>query len=178
MKFTETTLKGAYVIDLEPHVDHRGYFSRAFCAHEFTKVGLDTNMVQSNISFSKDKHTLRGMHFQKNGHEEAKLVRCIRGEIQDTIIDLRPESTTYLETYSITLNENSNKMIYVPKYFAHGFITLIENSEVFYQVSAFYNQKHESGIRWNDPLFNFNWPTDSPITSEKDGSHHNYIPKK
>jgi dTDP-4-dehydrorhamnose 3,5-epimerase len=176
MKFTETTLKGAYIIDLEPHIDHRGYFSRSFCANEFKKVGLETNMVQSNISFSKDKHTLRGMHFQKNGFEEAKLVRCIKGEIQDTIIDLRPESDTYLETYSIKLNENSNKMIYVPKQFAHGFITLIENSEVFYQVSAFYNQKQESGIKWDDSSFNFDWPTDNPVTSEKDANHQKFIP--
>ena len=175
MKFIPIKLKGAYIIQLEPHNDHRGYFSRSFCSDEFKKNGLESNMVQSNISFSRNKHTLRGMHFQKNGFEEAKLIRCLKGEIQDTIIDLRQESETYMQTFSINLNERSHQMIYVPKKFAHGFITLTENTEVFYQVSAYYSKKNEGGIRWNDPSFNFDWPTQNPIVSEKDNSHPNYF---
>jgi dTDP-4-dehydrorhamnose 3,5-epimerase len=178
MKFTPIKLKGVYIIEMEPHIDHRGFFSRSFCSREFEKIGLESNMVQSNISFSKEKYTLRGMHFQKNGFEEAKLIRCIKGEIQDTIIDLRPESETYMETFSLTLNDINNQIIYVPKKFAHGFITLTENSEVFYQVSAYYNQQNEAGIRWNDPSFNFDWPTQNPIISEKDNNHPDYCNNK
>lgn len=175
MKFTPTKIKGVYIIELSPHKDERGYFSRSFCANEFQKQGLDFNMVQSNISYSKKKYTLRGMHFQKNGHEEAKLIRCIKGRILDTVIDLRPKSKSFCQHVSIELSENELKLIYVPKFFAHGFITLEENTEVLYQVSAFYSKENESGIRWNDPIFNINWPTENPILSYKDANHLNYI---
>ena len=116
------------------------------------------------------------MHFQKNGHEEAKLIRCIKGKIIDTVIDLRPSSKSYCKHVSIELSENDLKLIYVPKFFAHGFITLEENTEVLYQVSAFYNKENESGIRWNDPFFKLNWPTKNPIISEKDNNHINFVP--
>lgn len=177
MKFIPTKIDGVFIIDLSPHKDQRGYFSRSFCANEFKKRGLDYNMVQSNISFSKEKYTLRGMHFQENGHEEAKLVRCIKGKIIDTVIDLRPNSPSYCHHFSIELNEDELKLLYVPKFFAHGFITLEKNTEVLYQVSNFYNTENESGIRWNDPLFNIKWPTKNPILSIKDSNHTNYTKK-
>lgn len=177
MIFNETPLKGAYVIELEPRVDERGFFCRSFCANEFKERGLLHKMVQSNISLSEKKHTLRGMHFQMNGHEEVKLVRCTKGKIIDTIIDLRPESETYCQHFSVELSPESNKSIYVPERFAHGFITLEDNSEVFYQVSAFYSPGNEGGIRWNDPHFNIPWPTNEPIISEKDGTHPDFEPE-
>lgn len=175
MKFNETILKGAYVIELEPRIDHRGFFSRTFCANEFKKYGLEENMVQSNLSYSKEKHTLRGMHYQVNGHEEVKLVRCTKGRLLDTIVDLRPASPTYCQYFSVELTSDNFKMLYVPKGFAHGFLTLEENTEIFYQVSSFYSQENERGVRWNDPAFKIAWPVKNPILSEKDKIHPDYI---
>lgn len=175
MIFTETKLKGAFIIEQEPRIDHRGFFSRTFCAQEFEKHGLESNMVQSNLSYSKEKYTLRGMHFQTNGHEEVKLVRCTKGKILDTIVDLRPESATYCESISVELTPENFRMLYVPRGFAHGFLTLEEDSEIFYQVSAFYSQENERGVRWNDPAFNIDWPVKNPILSEKDKNHADYI---
>ena len=174
MKFTESPLKGAYIIELSPCEDERGHFMRSFCAEEFKKRGLKHIMVQSNVSLSRKKNTLRGMHFQQNGHEEVKLIRCTRGRILDTIIDLRKDSPTYCQHFSIELSANGFKTLYIPENFAHGFITLEDNSEIFYQVSAFYSSGNEDGIRWNDPLFKIEWPTDEPIISEKDNAHKNY----
>ena len=178
MKFTETELKGAFVIEMVPRVDERGFFARTFCAHEFSENGLKSNMVQSNLSKSTLKNTLRGMHYQVNGAEEAKLVRCTRGKIRDVIIDIRPESATYCKHFSIELTDENYKMLYVPEGFAHGFITLTDNCEVFYQVSNFYTPNSEKGIRWNDTLFNIEWPTKNPIISEKDNAHPDFIPVK
>ena len=175
MKFTETKLKGAFIIELEPFIDLRGSFARTFCAHEFSEYGLRSNLVQSNLSKSKPKYTLRGMHFQVDGAEEAKLMRCQKGSILDTIIDIRKDSETYCEHIQVELTDNNNTMLYVPEGFAHGFITLEENCEVFYQVSEFYTPGKEKGILWNDPLFNINWPTNNPILSNKDANHLNYI---
>ncbi len=175
MKFTETKLKGAFIIELEPFNDERGSFARAYCAKEFGAHGLSTAMVQSNLSISQPKHTLRGMHFQENGAEEAKLMRCQKGSILDTIIDIRKDSPTYCEHIQVELTDKNNTMLYVPEGFAHGFITLEENCEIFYQVSEFYTPGKENGIRWNDPLFNIKWPTDKPVVSVKDGEHANYI---
>lgn len=175
MKFTETKLKGAFIIELEPFIDLRGSFARTFCANEFTKHGLRSNLVQSNLSLSKPKYTLRGMHYQIDGAEEAKLMRCQKGAILDTIIDIRKDSETYCEYIQVKLTAQNNTMLYVPEGFAHGFITLEENCEVFYQVSEFYTPGKEKGILWNDPLFNINWPTNNPILSDKDANHLNYI---
>lgn len=175
MNFKETNLKGAFIITTNHFNDHRGYFSRSFCSREFERMGLEFSMVQSNISYSNKKNTLRGMHFQNNGFEEAKLIRCVKGKILDTIIDLREESKTYGETFSIELDSNSRQILYVPKFFAHGFITLEDHTEVFYQVSEFYNPQNEAGIRWNDPSFKFEWPTENPIISDRDKNHPNFI---
>jgi len=176
MIFKETNLKGSFIIETQPRLDDRGSFERSFCANEFKEHHLKFNMVQSNLSKSLHKHTLRGMHFQKNGAEEAKLVRCIKGRIWDVIIDIRPNSETYCKHFGVELSENHNQMLYVPEGFAHGFITLVEHCEVFYQVSNFYTPNAESGIRWNDPLFKINWPTQSPIISEKDNTHLDFTP--
>ena len=174
MKFTETKLKGAFIIELEPFIDLRGSFARTFCAREFEEHGLNTVMPQSNLSISNPKYTLRGMHFQIDGAEEAKLMRCQKGAILDTIIDIRKDSPTYCEHIQVELTDSNNTMLYVPEGFAHGFITLEENCEVHYQVSQFYTPGKEKGIRWNDPLFGINWPTNTPVLSEKDAVHPDY----
>ena len=178
MKFFETPLKGAFIIELEPRRDERGFFARTFCAKEFAEKGLRQNMVQSNLSRSVKRHTLRGMHYQKNGFEEAKLVRCIAGSILDVIIDLRPDSSSYCRYFAIELRNDSSKMLYVPEGFAHGFITLENNSDVFYQVSNFYSQSDEAGIRWNDPAIGIQWPVADPVISEKDRNFPDFIPVK
>lgn len=175
MKFTETKLKGAFIIELEPFTDLRGSFARTFCANEFAEHGLNTVMPQSNLSISQPKFTLRGMHYQVDGAEEAKLLRCQKGAIIDTIIDIRKDSPTYCEYLQVELTDSNNTMLYVPEGFAHGFITLKEDCEVFYQVSEFYTPGKEKGIRWNDPLFNIDWPTEDPVLSEKDANHPNFI---
>lgn len=174
MKFIETKLAGAYIIELEPFIDLRGSFARTFCANEFAEHGLNSNMPQSNLSISGPKFTLRGMHYQIDGAEEAKLLRCQKGAILDTIIDIRKDSPTYCQWLQVELTDKNNRMLYVPEGFAHGFITLEEDCEVFYQVSEFYTPGKEKGIRWNDPLFNISWPTAEPVLSEKDAKHQNY----
>lgn len=175
MIFTETKLKGAFIIDLQKREDGRGFFARTFCADEFAKHGLNTNMPQSNMSYSKTKHTLRGMHFQVDGAEEAKLIRCTKGAILDVIIDIRKSSATYCEHIAVELTEQNHTMLYVPEGFAHGFITLVDDVEVTYQVSQFYTPGKERGIRWNDPLFGIRWPSEHPVISEKDAVHPDYI---
>lgn len=175
MIFHETKLKDAFILDLEKRGDHRGFFARTFCADEFKKHGLNTSFVQGNMSLSTEKHTLRGMHFQVDGAEEAKLIRCTKGAILDVIIDIRKDSPSYCEHIAVELTEDNYRQLYVPEGFAHGFITLTETIEVSYLVSEFYTPGKESGIRWNDPLFNIQWPTDSPILSEKDATHPDYV---
>jgi dTDP-4-dehydrorhamnose 3,5-epimerase len=175
MKFTETSLKGAFIIELEPFTDNRGLFARTFCAKEFKEHGLEYNMVQSNLSVSNKKNTLRGMHYQVDGAEEAKLVRAIRGRILDVIIDLRKDSKTYGKHIMVELSETNNKMLYVPKNFAHGFLTLEDNCHVFYQVSNYYSSGKERGIRWNDPFFGISWPVKKPIISDKDAAHGDFV---
>jgi dTDP-4-dehydrorhamnose 3,5-epimerase len=174
MIFTETKLKGAFIIDLEKRQDERGFFARTFCAEEFAKHGLNTVMPQTNMSLSKFKNTIRGMHYQIDGAEEAKLIRCTKGAILDVIIDIRKSSDTYCQYISVELNDTNSRMLYVPEGFAHGFCTLTNDVEVNYQVSQFYSPGKEKGIRWNDPLFGIQWPTSDPIISEKDAVHANF----
>lgn len=175
MIFTKTKLEGAYIIDLEKREDPRGFFARTFCANEFAQHGLKQTMFQGNMSLSKPLFTLRGMHYQIDGAEEAKLIRCTKGSILDVIIDIRPNSATYCQHISVELTQENYRQLYVPEGFAHGFITLEENCEVSYLVSQFYTPGKEKGIRWNDPLFGIKWPTDSPIISEKDAVHPDFI---
>lgn len=168
MIFTETKLKGAFIIEIEKLQDERGFFGRSWCVNEMKKNGLNVNISQANISFNKKKGTLRGMHFQVEPFQEAKLVRCSRGSFFDVIIDLRKESPTFKQWISVELTQDNCKMLYVPENFAHGFITLADNSEVSYFMSEIYVSGAGATIRWNDPLFNIQWPFEPIIISEKD----------
>ena len=176
MKFIETTLRGAYVIEIDPRQDERGMFTRAFCRKEFRERGLEADVAQCNISYNLRKGTLRGMHYQLPPHAEVKMVRCTRGRIYDVIIDIRRGSPTYLKWFGIELNSINRRMLYVPQGFAHGYQTLDDDSEVFYMVSQFYCPESERGIRWNDPLFQITWPVASPGMSPKDASHPGFRP--
>jgi dTDP-4-dehydrorhamnose 3,5-epimerase len=168
MKFTETDLKDAYIIDLERLSDDRGFFARGYCENEFKEQGIDARIVQANVSYNHQKGTMRGMHYQEEPHGEAKLVRCTKGGIYDAIIDVRRESPTYKDWIGVELNEENRRMLYVPEGFAHGFITLEDNVEVTYQVSEFYTPGAEHGIKYDDPAFNINWPVEIEVISEKD----------
>ena len=170
MIFHETRLKGAFIIEPERLEDDRGFFARTFCIEEFRKHGIEFRVVQCNISFNKKKGTLRGMHYQIAPYEEAKLVRCTRGAIYDVIIDLRPESPTFKQWIAVELTAENRRMLYVPKGFAHGFQTLEDNTEVFYQMSEFYHPEYARGVRWDDPAFGIEWPIKEIIVSAKDAS--------
>lgn len=174
MIFTETKLKGAYKIDLEKIEDERGFFARSWCQREMRDHGLDPNVVQCNISFNKKKGTLRGMHYQADPYAEAKLVRCTSGALYDVIIDLRPDSSTFLQWISVELTAENRKMLYIPKHFAHGFQTLADNTEIFYQMSEFYSSEHARGVRWNDPQFSIKWPTEVKVISKRDDSYPDF----
>jgi dTDP-4-dehydrorhamnose 3,5-epimerase len=174
MIFTETPLKGAYTIDLEKRGDDRGFFARFFCVNEFEKLGLDNKIVQINNSTSKDKGTLRGIHYQLAPKAETKIIRCLKGSFYDVIVDLRKESDTFLKWFGVELNEDNRTMLYVPKGFAHSFITLTDNSEAFYLVTEFYAPQYERGLRWNDPAINIKWPIQPVIISEKDKNHPDF----
>lgn len=171
MKFIETRLKGAFIIEPERLEDERGFFARTFCQKEFEAHGLNPRMVQCNISSNKHKGTLRGMHYQAAPTAEAKLVRCTRGAIYDVIIDLRPGSPTYCQWLAEELNAENSKMIYIPEGFSHGFQTLEDDTEVFYQMSEFYSPEHTRGVRWDDPVFGVEWPLNAKIISEKDKNY-------
>jgi dTDP-4-dehydrorhamnose 3,5-epimerase len=168
MKFTETELKGSFIIEPEILEDERGFFARTWCRKEFEQQDLNPDLVQCNISFNRQRGTLRGMHYQDPPCEETKLVRCTLGAIYDVIIDLRPSSLTYKKWISMELTAENRKMIYIPEGFSHGFITLTDNTEVFYQMSEFYDPKYARGVRWNDPAFNIDWPHEVTVISEKD----------
>ena len=174
MVFTETPLKGAFVIDVERHEDERGFFARTFCRSEFAGRGLDIRVAQCSVSFNKRKGTLRGMHFQAAPHGEAKLIRCTAGSIFDAIIDLRSASATYKKYFGIELSVRNGKMLYVPEGFAHGFQTLEDNTEVAYQMSQPYAPEAARGYRWNDPTFGIQWPPAERIIIERDRSYPDF----
>lgn len=171
MNFEETKLRGAYIIDVTPLKDDRGFFGRSYCKHEFESHGLNTNAVQANLSYNKRKGTLRGMHMQVAPHEETKLVRCTRGAIYDVIIDMRPHSPTYRKWTGVVLTADNYRMLYVPEGFAHGFITLQDETEVTYQVTQFYAPESEQCYRWDDPAFAIEWPIAPTVISQKDNAH-------
>ncbi|MDF5726961.1 MAG: dTDP-4-dehydrorhamnose 3,5-epimerase [Rhizonema sp. PD38] len=168
MIFTETELKDAYIIDLEEKHDHRGFFARSFCAQEFEEHGLKPVVAQCNVSFNYKKGTLRGMHYQIPPAAETKLVRCIKGAIYDVIIDMRPESPTFLSHIGVELTAENRRALYIPEMFAHGYIALSDNTEVMYQVGEFYTPGYERGLRYNDTFFNIAWPLEVTEISEKD----------
>ncbi len=170
MKFIETELSSAYIIELSPIEDERGKFARVFCKNEFSKIGHTKEFVQFNHSINKKKGTVRGMHFQKQPYSEIKLIRCISGAVYDVIIDLRPNSKTYLKWFGEILSAQNMKMIYVPEGFAHGFQTLKSNSELLYHHTAFYNPVSEAGINALDKKINIKWPQPISLLSDKDKS--------
>ena len=177
MKFVGTELKGAFIIEPEILEDERGFFARTWCRKEFEQHGLNSNVVQCNISFNRNKGTLRGMHYQASPFEEAKLVRCTMGAIYDVIIDLRLNSKTFMQWIAIELTAENRKMIYIPEGFAHGFQTLEYDTEVFYHMSEFYAPEYARGIRWNDHKFNIKWPDGIRIISAKDKNFQDFDPR-
>jgi dTDP-4-dehydrorhamnose 3,5-epimerase len=175
MKFVCTPLEGAYVIELEPVFDERGFFARTWCREEFLAHGLNPNFTQCSISLNKRKGTLRGLHYQDKPYQEAKLVRCSSGAICDVIVDLRPASPSYAKWLAVELTAANHKMIYAPEGFAHGFQTLADDSEVFYHITESYQPQYARGVRWDDPLFGIEWPNKDPIISARDKSFPDYV---
>jgi dTDP-4-dehydrorhamnose 3,5-epimerase len=171
VKFTETVLKEAFIIEPERIKDERGFFARTFCRREFEAHGLNPDLLQCNVSFNRKRGTLRGMHFQVAPHAETKLVRCTRGAIYDVIIDLRPQSPTFRRWIAVHLSAENHLMVYVPEEFAHGFQTLQDETEVSYCISEFYSPKRARGVRWNDPAFKIDWPIANPVISVRDQTH-------
>lgn len=177
MIFSETPIAGAWLIDLEPRGDERGFFARVWCERELNDRGLVSRFVQCNNAFSRRKGTLRGLHYQVEPHAEVKLMRCIRGAVFDVIVDVRPLSPTYLRWFGVELTADNRRMLYVPEGCAHGYQTLTDDSEVLYPVSAAFAPDAERGIRWNDPLFAIEWPGEvSPLVSEKDRRWPDFVP--
>jgi len=174
MLFTEARLKGAYIIDLERREDDRGFFARSWCQDEFREHGLNPNLAQCNVSFNLKKGTLRGMHYQAEPYPEAKVVRCTMGAIHDVVIDLRPDSPTFKQWLAVELSAENRRALYVPEDFAHGFQTLVDNTEVFYQMSEFFHPECAQGVRWNDPAFEIEWPDDTRSISLRDQEYADY----
>jgi dTDP-4-dehydrorhamnose 3,5-epimerase len=166
--FSETPLKGAFLIDLELQRDQRGFFARTFCAREFEKHGLNPTVVQCNLSSNSKAGTLRGMHFQGPPASEAKLVRCVRGAFHDVIVDLRPESATYRRHFAVELSAQNYRALFIPERFAHGFLTLTDDTDVEYQMSEFFQPGSASGFRYDDPSFGIVWPQSVQVISEQD----------
>jgi dTDP-4-dehydrorhamnose 3,5-epimerase len=176
MKFVKTSLTDSYVIEIERKEDERGFFARTLDKKSFTDLNLDVDLFQNNISFNKKAKTLRGMHYQKFPNEEVKIVRCTKGKIFDVIIDLRPNSNSYKKWFGLELTSENHKMLYIPKGFAHGFLTLDDDSEIFYQMSDCFVPESALGIRWNDPSIGINWPFTPSIISDRDNSYPLIIP--
>ena len=176
MDIRETSLSGCYVIELNRQVDERGFFARSFCGNEFVRAGLPREYPQHNISHNKCRGTLRGMHFQKEPYEEAKVVRCVRGAIVDVAIDLRASSSTRGQWIMTELTSDNGRALYVPKGFAHGFQTLADETDVHYLMSIPYTPGHSNGVRWNDPAFAIDWPVANPILSARDSTYPDWKP--
>jgi len=172
--FTPTPLSGAFLIEPEPREDERGLFARTWCAREFASHGLNPRIAQCNTSFNKRKGTLRGMHYQQAPHQEAKLMRCTQGAIYDVIVDLRPGSPSYKQYFGAVLSALDRRMLYAPEGFAHGFLTLEEDTEVFYQMSEFYEPGASRGVRWNDPTFAIRWPLAVTMISSRERGYADF----
>lgn len=170
MIFTETKLRGAFIVDLDVRGDERGFFARTFCQHEFEAHGLKPTVAQCNLSFNHKAGTLRGMHYQLAPAAETKLVRCTRGAILDVIVDLRKDSPTYLQHVAVELSEDNRRALYVPELFAHGYQALTDGAEVTYQVGEFYTPGFERGLRFDDPALGIRWPLPVTALSEKDAA--------
>lgn len=174
MIFTETDLKGAFVIDIEKKEDARGFFARAWCRREFEAHGLNPAIAQCDISYNPRRRTLRGMHYQTPPFAEAKLVRCTLGSLCDVIVDLRRDSPSFKRHLGVELTAENRRMLYVPEGFAHGFLTLEDRTEVFYQISEFYSPGHAAGFRWNDPAFAIRWPSPPAVISDRDRDYPDF----
>jgi dTDP-4-dehydrorhamnose 3,5-epimerase len=168
MRFTETALAGVFLVDIEPLEDERGFFARTWCAREFAQHGLASGLVQCSISYNRSAGTLRGMHYQRAPHEEAKLVRCIRGRAWDVVADLRPDSPSCRQWTAVELSADNRRMVYIPAGVAHGFQTLMPDTELFYQMSSFYEPAAAAGVRWDDPMLGIRWPLRDAIVSDRD----------
>ena len=175
MKFVETSLPDVFIIEIEPIEDERGFFARGWCQQEFREHGLSTKIVQCGISFNKKQGTIRGMHYQNKPYEEIKLIRCTKGSIYDVVVDLRYDSPTFKQHLSVELSELNHSMLYIPKGLAHGFQTLKDQTEVFYQMSNFFSKDHASGFRWNDSAFSIQWPLPVACISAKDQNYEDFV---
>jgi dTDP-4-dehydrorhamnose 3,5-epimerase len=173
--FTAMTLPGAFLIELERQEDERGFFARSWCRREFEAYGLDTRVAQCNVSFNRARGTLRGMHYQADPYGEVKLIRCTAGAIYDVIIDLRAGSPTFMRWEATELTATNRRTLYVPEGFAHGFQTLEDNTEVFYQMSQLYAPERARGVRWDDPAFNIKWPPADRVVSERDKNYPDFV---
>jgi dTDP-4-dehydrorhamnose 3,5-epimerase len=172
--FLPTAIPGAFIVEPERREDQRGFFARTWCAREFEARGLNPRLSQCSVSFNKRKGTLRGMHYQVAPHEEAKVVRCTMGAIHDVVVDLRPTSAAYMRHVVVVLTAENRRMLYVPEGCAHGFQTLVDGTEIFYQISEFHSPEHARGVRWNDPAFAIAWPPDDRVISERDRSYPDF----
>jgi dTDP-4-dehydrorhamnose 3,5-epimerase len=174
MKFCESKIPGVFEVHLAPSCDDRGFFARSWCQREFEQRGLNPRIVQCNISFNERKGTLRGMHYQDQPYPETKIVRCTRGSIYDVVVDLRPQSRTFKEWVEVVLTAENRHMVYVPEGCAHGFLTLEDKTEVFYQMSEFYHPDRSRGVRWDDSAFAIEWPTAVEVISDRDRTYPNF----
>lgn len=174
MRYTETPIDGVLVVDVEPVEDHRGFFARTYCEEEFRRRGLETHFAQSSIAFSVRKGTLRGMHYQRDPHAEVKLVRCTRGGVYDVVIDLRPHSPTFRHWFAAELTAANRRMLYVPKGLAHGYLTLEDETEIAYQMSAPYHPEAAAGVRFDDPAFGVHWPHEVTVIAERDRTYPDF----
>ena len=176
MRFLETAVQGAFVVDPQRFEDERGFFARTWSVDDLAAAGLDSELNQASISFNSREGTLRGMHFQTAPHEETKLVRCTMGEMYDVVLDLRPDSPSYLQWHGEVLSAENRRGLYIPKGCAHGFLTLQEATEVFYMISSPYVPSAGSGVRWNDPAFGIDWPGEVTVINDRDATYGDYQP--
>lgn len=174
MIFRETALAGAFILESERVEDERGFFARTWCRREFEERGLDPKLVQCSISFNRRRGTLRGMHYQAAPHAETKLVRCTSGAIFDVVLDLRSDSESYRQWVGVELNQGNRRMLFIPKGCAHGFLTLEDDVEVFYQISELHSAEHARGVRWNDPAFAIEWPGEAIVISQRDREYPDF----
>lgn len=174
MRFVETAIRQVTIIDVDRHVDERGFFARSWCRREAAAHGVDFETVQCNVSFNARRGTLRGMHYQTAPAEEVKLVRCTRGSIIDVAVDIRADSPTFGQHVSVELTAANHRMLYIPAGCAHGFLTLEDDTEVFYQMSEYYAPDHGRGFRWNDPLFSIQWPVAPVVMSDRDRTYPDF----
>lgn len=174
MIFSATPLSGAYLIDIEPVLDVRGFFARTWCVDEFVQYGLDAVLSQCSLSFSKTKGTLRGMHYQAAPHEESKVVSCMEGAIYDVIVDLRPASPTFRQWFGAELSMENRRLMYIPRGCAHGFLTLLDNSVVYYQAAGRFVSESSRGVRWDDPAFGIEWPAEPSVILERDRQYPDF----